>query len=409
MKVSFLGHACHLVEIDGVRVLTDPWLRDPIFEGLVEHDRPLGFGLGDLPGVDVIALTHGHLDHFNAPTLDLLPDKAIPVVHPPIRFTELDANLRALGFDNLVACGDYQPFRLGSVEIIPTPSRGVLDECAYLIRGNEGSFWDGGDAPQPEDLMRDLGRRFGPVTLAALSHNSFDQPALLGLHSHKPADHGPLAAAASAEALSLRAALPAASSMRWCGPEGDAVTSMVIRRSATDLRNEIASRRADIETPDLVPGDCWTTNGIERRRVVGSTSPAAEHDYLHSYLQTGASWSNDQRPSTADCFERDLPQRTATAPDASLYVDRAVTFRVEGEDAGTYTYDFRRPGSKPERGDTGAPSALCLSSRDWRDLFTRRISWQVLLVSNRLVVERFEPGAPPLGLHFAYALQAIFP
>ena len=32
MRVTFLGHACHLVEIDGQRILTDPWLVDPIFE-----------------------------------------------------------------------------------------------------------------------------------------------------------------------------------------------------------------------------------------------------------------------------------------------------------------------------------------------------------------------------------------
>jgi L-ascorbate metabolism protein UlaG (beta-lactamase superfamily) len=409
MRVTFLGHACHLVEIDGVRVLTDPWLRDPIFEGLVEHDRPLGFGLDDLPGVDAIALTHAHLDHFNAPTLDLFPDKRIPVLHPPIRFTELDANLRALGFRQRIERDAYQPFRLGSVEIVPTPSLGVLDECAYLIRGTEGSFWDGGDAPQPEPLMRDLRRRFGPITLAALSHNSFDQPALLGLHSHKPADHGPLAAATSAEVLTVRAALPAASSMRWCGRDGDAVTAMVIRKSAADLRDEIASRRADIETLDLAPGDSWTPRGIERRHVSGATGAPAEHDYLHAYLGTGATWSSDERPSTADCFERDLRARTAAAPDASLYVDCTVTFHIEGEDAATYTCDFRRPGAKPERGDTGAPSAVRLSARDCRDLFTRRINWQVLLVSNRLVVERFAPGPPPRGLHFVYALQALFP
>jgi hypothetical protein len=33
----------------------------------------------------------------------------------------------------------------------------------------------------------------------------------------------------------------------------------------------------------------------------------------------------------------------------------------------------------------------------------------VLLSSDRVRVVRFAPGAPPSGLHFVYALQAIFP
>ena len=107
MRLTWLGHACHLVEIDGVRVLTDPWLTDPIFGGHIERDPDLTFGVEDLPRVDVLALTHGHLDHFNAPSLARMPDKSIPVIHPPIRFTELDTNLRVLGFQNLQARADW--------------------------------------------------------------------------------------------------------------------------------------------------------------------------------------------------------------------------------------------------------------------------------------------------------------
>ncbi len=58
----FLGHACHLVEVGGLRVLTDPWLLDPIFSGHVERDPPPPIGVADLPPIDVIVLSHGHLD-----------------------------------------------------------------------------------------------------------------------------------------------------------------------------------------------------------------------------------------------------------------------------------------------------------------------------------------------------------
>jgi hypothetical protein len=70
--------------------------------------------------------------------------------------------------------------------------------------------------------------------------------------------------------------------------------------------------------------------------------------------------------------------------------------------------DFTRPEAPPRRGDD-APFALRVHDEDWKDLFERRVSWQVLLVSDRLRVTRLRSGAPPEGLHFCYAFQAIFP
>src|SRR5690606_11586950 len=201
VRVTYVGHACHLVELAGLRVLTDPWLVDPIFAGSCEHAEPLGFGVADLGRIDAVALTQGHLDHLNAPTLAALPDKSIPVVHPVVTFTEIDEALRLLGFTNLHPREDWAPFELGTLRITPTPSPGVLDECAFFVSGRDGRFFDGADAPQPPELMREIRERLGAPDLAALSHSSFDQPALLGRPSLKPADHAPEAAVRSARLL----------------------------------------------------------------------------------------------------------------------------------------------------------------------------------------------------------------
>ncbi len=410
MRVIFLGQACHLVEVDGLRILTDPWLTDPVFEGLAEHDPPLALGPGDLPALDAIALTHGHLDHFNAPTLGALPDRTIPVVHPPVRFTELDTNLRRLGFTNLHARHDFEPFEIGRVRIVPTPSPGVLDECAYVIEGPSGRFFDGADAPQPPEVMAEIARRLGPVDVGAFSHNSFDQPALLALPSFKPAEHGPQGAARAARQLGAGAAFGAASNMRWRGPHGADVTRKVIRRNAEHLRAALAREAPEVRFLDLRPGDAWSREGgIERGVLSGTPAPAVAHDYLHRWLATGERWCPAGRPSTEDTFRRDLPRRLREAPAVAAYVGQPVLFQVTGEDAGVWTLDFRHPEEPAKRGDAGAPYGLRVRDGDWKDLFERRLPWQVLLASDRLAVTRVRRGAPPEGLHFVFALQAVFP
>lgn len=408
MRVTFLGHACHLVEVDGLRILTDPWLVDPIFERHCERDPALAFGPADLPRLDAIAITHGHLDHFNAPTLAALPDKSIPVVHPPILFSELDANLRRLGFDNLHARDDWAPFALGGqVRIVPTPSLGVLDECAYWIEGRSGAFWNGADAPQPPEVIEAIAKRLGNPDLAAVSHNSFDQPALLALDSFKEADHGPEGGTRTTQLLGAPAAIAAASNMRWCGPNGDAITRKVIRRGAADWRACMAKDAPGHLALDLAPGDAYSREGgVERGALRGKPATRVAHDYIHAFLGEGESYA-PSRPSTEDSFRRDLPARLAAAPAAAAQVAQPVFIEISGADAGAYTVDFRD--ASITRGDTGAPFALRLDHDDWKDLFERRVSWQVLLVSDRLAVTRVRRGAPPDGLHFAYALQALFP
>lgn len=74
--VSFLGHATVLIEMGGVRVLTDPFLRSRI--GPLQRHGPVP----DPASIeaDVVVVSHGHRDHFDLRSIEALPGRPSIVV-----------------------------------------------------------------------------------------------------------------------------------------------------------------------------------------------------------------------------------------------------------------------------------------------------------------------------------------
>ncbi len=65
-RLTFLGHSTVLVEIDDLRILTDPVLR----EGLGPVRRQVQSVLPELfADLDAVFISHGHHDHFDPPSL----------------------------------------------------------------------------------------------------------------------------------------------------------------------------------------------------------------------------------------------------------------------------------------------------------------------------------------------------
>lgn len=76
IRVEFLGHATVLLELAGVRVLTDPFLGSRI--GPIQRHGPLPY-----PGgveADVVIISHGHRDHFDRTSIEGLPGRPAVVV-----------------------------------------------------------------------------------------------------------------------------------------------------------------------------------------------------------------------------------------------------------------------------------------------------------------------------------------
>ena len=82
MRVTYIGHATLLLELDGVRILTDPNFEPKLGRLLPRVSQP-GIALADLPKLDALLLTHAHADHLSFDSLDSLP-RDIPLFAPPV-------------------------------------------------------------------------------------------------------------------------------------------------------------------------------------------------------------------------------------------------------------------------------------------------------------------------------------
>lgn len=76
-RLTFLGHSTVLIEVDDLRILTDPMLRD----GLGPVRRQVDAVLPELfEDLDAIFISHGHHDHLDPPSLRRIPGRPTVIV-----------------------------------------------------------------------------------------------------------------------------------------------------------------------------------------------------------------------------------------------------------------------------------------------------------------------------------------
>lgn len=81
LRVTYIGHATLLLELGGVRILTDPNFSSSL-GWILPRVSPPGIALSALPQLDAMLLTHAHADHLSFECLDQLP-RHIPLFAPP--------------------------------------------------------------------------------------------------------------------------------------------------------------------------------------------------------------------------------------------------------------------------------------------------------------------------------------
>lgn len=183
VRVSYMGHACALVEWNGVSILTDPCLSVMPGQGGTER-----FTYRDMPEkIDYALITHNHHDHFCVETLLRLRHKIGCLVvprSPGMLYGDLSLKLLAkkIGFGNVVEVDALESIALPGGEIVAVPFMGehadlAYGKTAYVVRaGNNRILFAADSNCLDESMYRHVRRFLGPIQTVFLGMECVGAP-----------------------------------------------------------------------------------------------------------------------------------------------------------------------------------------------------------------------------------------
>ncbi len=145
IRITYIGHASVLIEIDGLRLLTDPLLRSRIFH--LRRVAPTATP-EQLTDIDLVLVSHAHHDHLDVGSLKMLAGAPPVICPPPARRAVTASGLEA---EVLIEGTTVQrgPVTIEAVRAehdgrrLPLQSDGTA--LGYVLKGPSGSVYFAGD------------------------------------------------------------------------------------------------------------------------------------------------------------------------------------------------------------------------------------------------------------------------
>jgi L-ascorbate metabolism protein UlaG (beta-lactamase superfamily) len=167
--VTYIGHATVLIELDGLRLLTDPWLRPRLgplvrFASLAPPTRQTHDAL------DAVLISHTHVDHLDPPSLRRIARDTRVIVSPGC-----GPALLRLKFSCIEELLPGETTTVGTLRVTATPARhasartplhSIVPSLGFICSGSASVYFAGDTAlfEGMRDLASDLDVALIPVT-----------------------------------------------------------------------------------------------------------------------------------------------------------------------------------------------------------------------------------------------------
>ncbi|WP_159498705.1 Rieske 2Fe-2S domain-containing protein [Microbacterium sp. 18062] len=157
MRITGLGHAGMFIETAGGSILCDPVVGPSFFGSWFPFPDNRGLDWERFGAADFLYVSHRHRDHFDPRLLDRYVRKDIPVLLPDYPTDDLEKDLRALGYENIVHTEAGVPIEHNGVRIMVTPLRapsdGPIGDSSLSVDDGTASVLNQNDS-HPLDLER---------------------------------------------------------------------------------------------------------------------------------------------------------------------------------------------------------------------------------------------------------------
>lgn len=180
LHAAWIGHSSVLLKIDGQTILTDPVFSSrvglglgPITLGLKRLVQP-ALSVEELPRIDLVLLSHAHMDHFDIPSLRALESRHVEVAtaHATSDLLRVDRyrKVREVSWGQTVQCG---PATIRGLEVNHWGARMRSDTWrgynGYVIKSGRWRVVFGGDT-----AVTDTFSEVGGVDLALMPIGAYN-------------------------------------------------------------------------------------------------------------------------------------------------------------------------------------------------------------------------------------------
>src|ERR1700733_8554948 len=171
LGVTFIGHSSFLLQMDGRKVLIDPVFAKRLV--VLRRQRRPGLLVEELPPIDLVLLTHAHMDHLAVSSLRRVIRATRRLTGPPPKVVVpkgVEDLVSTLGFSQVYGLAWWEQIDIQGLHVTMTPCRHWGARMfrdthrgygGYVIEGTDHSVYHSGDTAY-FDGFSEIGARLKP-------------------------------------------------------------------------------------------------------------------------------------------------------------------------------------------------------------------------------------------------------